>query len=432
MGKYIGKNGLKRIFRKTATATSNGMMSAADKAKVDKIVTNGSGTKCLTDDGTYKEMEGGGASIPVATAETLGGVKSGIYLAVDPSGQDLRPGEYFGGYPGNSVSDLNGTFSDWGYYSVSEGAANLPEGEGTTIFGLHCRLISKRSGGVKYIEQVLFAYQKAYFYARYARLDSTGKVTTAGKWVKVATPSADEIGTAYFGRLGVVKGASLYGGSAELPRVKNGIDIDESTGEIALVSSCVKYPLSIAYIGNPNTSGPVDSKAGMLFIDDSDPSAIKRYIITESNGSGTEASYEEIDASEVNAILLNPQGGTYRIIDSDGNAIYIVDKCTSTGRPELTAGEAGVTYFDTDLGKPIWWNGSAWVDAMGNDVDEAASADNILNVVEVQEDGFYLVDEALNIGAVYNDPGLNVAQVTPEFMELVQGADLSYEVLEEI
>lgn len=57
---------------------------------------------------------------------------------------------------------------------------------------------------------------------------------------------------------------------------------------------------------------------------------------------------------------------------------------------------------------------------------------DILNVLEVQEAGLYIVDEALNVGMAYNGLGLNVAQVTPEFMELVQGADLSYEVLEEI
>ena len=27
--------------------------------------------------------------------------------------------------------------------------------------------------------------------------------------------------------------------------------------------------------------------------------------------------------------------------------------------------EAGFQYFDTTLNKPIWWNGSAWVDATG-------------------------------------------------------------------
>jgi hypothetical protein len=34
----------------------------------------------------------------------------------------------------------------------------------------------------------------------------------------------------------------------------------------------------------------------------------------------------------------------------------------------LTASDAGLSYLDTTLnanGKPIWWNGTAWVDATG-------------------------------------------------------------------
>ena len=56
---------------------------------------------------------------------------------------------------------------------------------------------------------------------------------------------------------------------------------------------------------------------------------------------------------------------------------------------------------------------------------------NILNVLEVQEDGFYIVDEALNVGMAYNGLGLDVAQLSAGFNEQVQVADLSYEVLEE-
>lgn len=37
---------------------------------------------------------------------------------------------------------------------------------------------------------------------------------------------------------------------------------------------------------------------------------------------------------------------------------------TSTNRP-TTGLRAGVMYFDTTLGKPIWYNGSAWIDATG-------------------------------------------------------------------
>jgi hypothetical protein len=38
---------------------------------------------------------------------------------------------------------------------------------------------------------------------------------------------------------------------------------------------------------------------------------------------------------------------------------------TTTQRPALTTGDAGFQYFDTTLGKPIYWNGTAWVDATG-------------------------------------------------------------------
>lgn len=41
---------------------------------------------------------------------------------------------------------------------------------------------------------------------------------------------------------------------------------------------------------------------------------------------------------------------------------------TTAERPTLTAIDAGCQYFDTDLdadGTPIWWNGTAWVDATG-------------------------------------------------------------------
>ena len=41
---------------------------------------------------------------------------------------------------------------------------------------------------------------------------------------------------------------------------------------------------------------------------------------------------------------------------------------TTSNRPSLTSNDAGFQYFDTDLGKPIYWTGSKWVDANGNDL----------------------------------------------------------------
>lgn len=47
----------------SATTSNAGVMSATDKVKVDKIITNGNGTKYLSDNGTYKEVQGGSADI---------------------------------------------------------------------------------------------------------------------------------------------------------------------------------------------------------------------------------------------------------------------------------------------------------------------------------------------------------------------------------
>lgn len=46
----------------SATASKAGILVPTDKSKIDKIITNGNGTKYLSDNGTYKEVSGGGES----------------------------------------------------------------------------------------------------------------------------------------------------------------------------------------------------------------------------------------------------------------------------------------------------------------------------------------------------------------------------------
>lgn len=41
---------------------------------------------------------------------------------------------------------------------------------------------------------------------------------------------------------------------------------------------------------------------------------------------------------------------------------------SNTQRPSLFTNDVGYRYFDTTLNKPIWWNGTKWVDATGADV----------------------------------------------------------------
>lgn len=47
---------------------------------------------------------------------------------------------------------------------------------------------------------------------------------------------------------------------------------------------------------------------------------------------------------------------------------WVTGMSTTANRPTLTSSDIGVMYMDTTLdgdGKPIWWNGTAWVDATG-------------------------------------------------------------------
>lgn len=57
----------------SATASKAGILVPTDKSKIDKIITNGNGTKYLSDNGTYKEVSGGGESNIYMFSPTISG-----------------------------------------------------------------------------------------------------------------------------------------------------------------------------------------------------------------------------------------------------------------------------------------------------------------------------------------------------------------------
>lgn len=57
----------------SATASKAGILVPTDKSKIDKIITNGNGTKYLSDNGTYKEVSGGGESNIYVFSPTISG-----------------------------------------------------------------------------------------------------------------------------------------------------------------------------------------------------------------------------------------------------------------------------------------------------------------------------------------------------------------------
>ena len=61
-------------------------------------------------------------------------------------------------------------------------------------------------------------------------------------------------------------------------------------------------------------------------------------------------------------------GNSAATIDGAAKSGVVVKRNTTANRPTLTSADVGVMYMDNTLdidGKPIWWNGTAWVDATG-------------------------------------------------------------------
>lgn len=67
-----------------------------------------------------------------------------------------------------------------------------------------------------------------------------------------------------------------------------------------------------------------------------------------------------------NKLRLKPIAAGHIESDSDGLALQTDANGPTANRPKTT--NKGEMYYDTSLGKPVWWNGKAWTDALGNPV----------------------------------------------------------------
>lgn len=80
-----------------ATDSTAGIILPSDKTKIDKIITNGNGTKYLSDNGTYKEVSGGSSSsdINIIGLQDIGDIISIVYHEKDRASSDIS--SVFGG-----------------------------------------------------------------------------------------------------------------------------------------------------------------------------------------------------------------------------------------------------------------------------------------------------------------------------------------------
>lgn len=81
----------------SATASKAGILVPTDKSKIDKIITNGNGTKYLSDNGTYKEVSGGSSSsdINIIELQDIIDIISIVYHEKDRASSDIS--SVFGG-----------------------------------------------------------------------------------------------------------------------------------------------------------------------------------------------------------------------------------------------------------------------------------------------------------------------------------------------
>lgn len=80
-----------------ATDSTAGIILPSDKSKIDKIITNGDGTKYLSDNGTYKEVSGGSSSsdINIIELQDIRDIISIVYHEKDRASSDIS--SVFGG-----------------------------------------------------------------------------------------------------------------------------------------------------------------------------------------------------------------------------------------------------------------------------------------------------------------------------------------------
>lgn len=81
----------------SATTSKAGILTPADKTKIDKIITNGNGTKYLSDNGTYKEVSGGSSSsdINIIKLQDIRDIISIVHHEKDRASSDIS--SVFGG-----------------------------------------------------------------------------------------------------------------------------------------------------------------------------------------------------------------------------------------------------------------------------------------------------------------------------------------------
>ena len=201
---------------------------------------------------------------------------------------------------------------------------------------------------------VEFAAESNSNVVRAASLETTGETDTGVVWQ--ANTLGNTVADCRFegtyitapwdiksGAVSAVLMANYYGGYYAKADISNAAFLDNGTGTLylehrALTLNKTAFKIDKLYVDEiiPEASTDITVKSGQDFIF-SLPSGQNALVIGDTFG---------YDGVRIPAAVP-----------------FYVPAASTGSRP--TAGLVGAHYFDTTLGKPIWWNGSSWRDATG-------------------------------------------------------------------
>lgn len=387
----------------SASSLNAGVMTAADKTKLDLVVTDGDGMQFLSDDGTYKTIDL--SSLDDTCLPLTGGTLTG---GLNITGDNSLAIESNGAADISIYNDTHATSIEPGVITIGDTNAER------TQFVLGGILIAGKTSS--------------------DLLHADGGTTT----------------------LKTINGQSLLG--------SGDITIEQSGSED---NSIVDVSSIIQQIWDENTITPEDYnslkeyiKQGKTLLITQGQTAITLYssliddvitvgyCILDSNGFKVIFTYSSIDSERqinsynlefpstvaISKVLLEGyvSGSTYSTIsktDSINSAIgkleagvkSLITNCygDTESRPSDNI-TVGYKYFDTTLNKPIWWNGTKWVDYNGNDADAKTSGTTAQRPSDVIT-GFQYFDTDINSPVYWNgiewikpatDTGVKVVKIT--------------------
>lgn len=195
-------------------------------------------------------------------------------------------------------------------------------------------------------------------------LEVSGNIVTAANNERVSTSNALFKGMDCFGIIRICN--NLF----TLVREKI-FDVPVSyAGSFKIVGNTFNINRTLAYIFG-YSGGATIVQCDMCYNTFNSAESNPFRVLVETNFTGHANVVGNVFDNSVYKRIMDKRGSTAKVNNVNNvckSDISSQPNGTTANRPTLESGEKGYVYYDTTLGKPIWWNGTAWVDATGTAV----------------------------------------------------------------